>query len=417
MSARAAVVRMEVVRNAADSGAPHFLRLTGSGGEIQVPYWLTEGKLREQRMRLRAVLDRVRATVGEDCDVEPAAAVAAFRTLQDYGLRMIGELITDTDTLLAVHRLFQSAYPAWPNAGADPAPPPVLIDVQAMAGELPPIEMLPLFDPVADRPDGSMLSLTRAASAFVGFAAIVRRLLPDVELQGYGALNGVPRLRMKVFQHAELRAVAQEIEFFERRDEIALDTPWPARSGPDNTFVDELTGAVLDPTSSFDPADAGRGAAEIYHFACHCDTSAAATDDYKLALAGRGWFNQNRVATLGQLDLSFRRYDFRMDKRPACRPLIFLNACGSSDVDPAGLSSFPRLFLTYKHRGFIGTETKMPDDVAAVFSRTFYGELLRPAPLGDAIQTARWHLLKTHSNPLGLLYSVYADPDTKIMFE
>ena len=55
---------------------------------------------------------------------------------------------------------------------------------------------------------------------------------------------------------------------------------------------------------------------------------------------------------------------------------MFLNACGSAAVDVFSASSFVKLFIENGNRGFLGTETRVPDTFAAKLSRRFYQELL-----------------------------------------
>lgn len=72
-----------------------------------------------------------------------------------------------------------------------------------------------------------------------------------------------------------------------------------------------------------------------------------------------------------QLDfLKAVSFDFP-DEEPNLRPLVFLNACGASAVDPATSGSFPKFFLAHRFLGVIGTETAIPDKVAATFSESF----------------------------------------------
>ena len=56
----------------------------------------------------------------------------------------------------------------------------------------------------------------------------------------------------------------------------------------------------------------------------------------------------------------------------------------------------------------------MPDLVAAVYARSFYGALLSGRTVGAALVTARQELLHEFGNPLGLLYVLYGDPDIRI---
>jgi hypothetical protein len=98
------------------------------------------------------------------------------------------------------------------------------------------------------------------------------------------------------------------------------------------------------------------------------------------------------------------------------RPLVFFNACGSAAVDPVGASSFPDLFLSrgLGFLGFIGTEATIPDAFAAAFARAFYGYLLQGMEIGHALYASRWKLLQENRNPLGMLYSLYAEPEIRV---
>ena len=97
-------------------------------------------------------------------------------------------------------------------------------------------------------------------------------------------------------------------------------------------------------------------------------------------------------------------------------PLLFLNACGSGRILPEASFSFPEYFLRVNgNRGFIGTETPVPDDFAAEFARKFYIALLSgQRNLGWALQRARWQMLESQQNLLGLYYIAYADPTMRV---
>ncbi len=95
-----------------------------------------------------------------------------------------------------------------------------------------------------------------------------------------------------------------------------------------------------------------------------------------------------------------------------CRPFVFVNACGSSRVNPNQVCSLPKLFLQQlRSRGYIGTETTMADEVAAEFSYQFYDRLLHGHKLGESLHDTRWHLVRKYRNPLGILYTRYANPE------
>jgi hypothetical protein len=96
------------------------------------------------------------------------------------------------------------------------------------------------------------------------------------------------------------------------------------------------------------------------------------------------------------------------------KPLIVLNACGASTIDPTNSVSFPSLFLENHNPGVLGTEIVIPDRVATAFSKAFYTKLLSGATLGESVLHARRQLWEEHSNPLGLTYSLYGNADLQV---
>jgi hypothetical protein len=93
-----------------------------------------------------------------------------------------------------------------------------------------------------------------------------------------------------------------------------------------------------------------------------------------------------------------------------------MNSCGSGDLDPGGASSFPDLFMNNDlgFTGFIGTETVMPNDIAAEFSIRFYEKLIQGVKIGEAILLTRWDLLSLYRNPMGLMYTLFAEPEIRV---
>ena len=64
--------------------------------------------------------------------------------------------------------------------------------------------------------------------------------------------------------------------------------------------------------------------------------------------------------------------------------------------------------------GFIGTETVMPNDIAAEFSIKFYERLIKGDSIGEAILLTRWDMLGVYHNPLGLMYTLVAEPEIRV---
>ena len=96
---------------------------------------------------------------------------------------------------------------------------------------------------------------------------------------------------------------------------------------------------------------------------------------------------------------------------------MFINACGSSHIEPLTGASLPAFFLRERHVGVIGTETEVRDDLAAELSCQFYKELLAGENVGTALQRAKWTILRRYRNPLVLLYTLYGNPRLQISRE
>jgi hypothetical protein len=190
--------------------------------------------------------------------------------------------------------------------------------------------------------------------------------------------------------------------------------PWPEREFGQEEFVNSVAQDL------WNPARRSRGGKPrppdmVQHFACHCDTRADSDSEYYLKLSHDPVYSgSERVVTIEDLRSSFGTFGANRQPQGDALPLVFLNACGSSVINPMSISSFPQLILNNGNCGFIGTETEVPDQVAAAFSKSFYTHLLEGDSLGVAIYEARWALLREHKNPLGILYTMYADPDITV---
>jgi len=95
-------------------------------------------------------------------------------------------------------------------------------------------------------------------------------------------------------------------------------------------------------------------------------------------------------------------------------PLIFVNACESAELTPAFYDGFVPYFMAKGARGVIGTECKTPALFATEWALRFFPRFLAGEPLGELFLDLRREFATEHRNPLGLLYAVYCDGDTKI---
>jgi hypothetical protein len=100
--------------------------------------------------------------------------------------------------------------------------------------------------------------------------------------------------------------------------------------------------------------------------------------------------------------------------RFSTNPLIFINACESSDLSPKFYAGFVPFFLAKGARGVIGTECKVPVVFAVEFAERFFDRLLDGKQVGDSVLAVRRELVEQHRNPLGLMYAVHCDADTRI---
>jgi hypothetical protein len=150
----------------------------------------------------------------------------------------------------------------------------------------------------------------------------------------------------------------------------------------------------------------------------------AATDDQILyfychaAAAGLADPGGPDAASLVLSDAAITLADLNLDAPTSTplrgKPLVFINACESAELSPAFYDGFVPYFMAKGARGVIGTQCKTPALFAAEWAKRFFERFLDGAPLGDVFLALRREFLAAHGNPLGLLYAVHCDGDTRI---
>ena len=329
-------------------------------------------------------------------------------------------LVLFDDNRHKVEKFFQNVWRNWQGSGTESYIPPVVQITSRLEYSLP-LEFFPLFDTSKPGPITDLKSLSQTVARFPIFSTIIGRVFihPDPHRSPQSRLlpSGGPtklensgRLPVRLFRHAGLAGARKERTFFERADWIEMRGPWPDRSLNSDDFVTDLAGQLWN-----EAVPTANAPDQIHHFACHCNTEGNDPLDHSLSLANMqdvGLVSE-QSAQIRRLKGEFGSYPERV--APTVRPLVFLNACGSTKITPNGITSFPEMFLfNVGNQGVIGTETRIPDRFAAQFSEQFYLNLVRGATLGEAVFNARWTLLRRLNNPLGLLYSLYADPYTTV---
>jgi hypothetical protein len=139
----------------------------------------------------------------------------------------------------------------------------------------------------------------------------------------------------------------------------------------------------------------------ILHLACHAENGGAEgpkfviTKDFDVSLK------------------SLKNYKCNVQGHP----VIFLNACRTSETDPGYFCTLARHFLNDGARALIATECEVPDRFAADFAEWLYERFLRGKPLGESLYCARRHFWLKKDNPLGLLYSLFGAPSVRFKKE
>jgi len=369
---------------------------------------LTSVKLRELRESFSVGLRRfvgILATNGR-VKKDPGVADAALRCLYGVGAEL-GFGIFGGMGGLDLQDFFRSAWPAWAKAGDDDYVAPRVELVGSLDFPLP-LEFVPLFS-TDEIPSGASPELI--AARFPVFSTIFFRSSSDTSPQTEEIIDNRSTLLVRLFLHAALGGAKDELNFLKSVRGATLRGPWPDRGLLPKDFVKALADQMQFARAA---GDAVECADHIQHFVCHCNTERPLSRDFtvELAHAAKRWplgDDHSRSASLAELGAIFFGR-----KSTHAGPLVFLNACGSSKVTPEGVTSFPSMFLRIGSRGVIGTEAAVPDLAAAEFAREFYTFFFKGFTLGEALFEARMRLLRTSFNPVGALYSAYANADLRV---
>jgi hypothetical protein len=331
-------------------------------------------------------------------------AEVAMNSLRDIGTRLAEQFFGGPDQVDAASWFFRTAIPDWEtNDGND-----VSVTLEAPLGALFPLELLPLFDYATEWSVTDKASLVTAARRLVGFSSrvsrnIVRHPLPR------RARSFRSGLEVRMLHDLSLEGAKLEAEDLNAMPLLNLDGPWPEKLARLDDAADFVAAGLSDVHVA--GAESNRLPAQFIHFACHGNTSALQANDYAIRIQGTSggarWVSLRDLGT--RMTQRYALLTPEQKARP--RPVVVMNACGSARLDPRTAASFPDLFLTHRHAGFIGAETDVPDALAANFSKSFYRTLSRGETIGHALHRARWTLLERWCNPLGILWTAYIDPD------
>ncbi|MFI7530358.1 CHAT domain-containing protein [Nocardia salmonicida] len=146
---------------------------------------------------------------------------------------------------------------------------------------------------------------------------------------------------------------------------------------------------------------------KLMYFYCHATADDADPDRSAIIMGTTR--DRSSFATLGDLHL-----DAPTDIPLHGRPLIVLNACASAGLSPRFYDGIVPFFLAKMARGVVGTETKTPALFAVHWAEALLERLFDGEDIGAAMLDVRLRFLREHRNPLGLLYTMYGDANTRI---
>lgn len=390
--------------------------------DLVVDSELSRDQLKSLCDDLRPQLERFQNSMVPSEQGSERAAGEALRKLHLAGREILYELFVSKDKLRRAQEMCMHACPSYPSPGWDPnSLAPKVIQVKTSVGYGLPIDLLPLLDPMTPRPVENLNDLGRTAASFLGFSAIVKRTFGDPPKRPL-RIDNTDSFPLKMFwdgRSDRLPTANKAKRFFEESGPYfdLKGGPWPngQESKDVDKFCEEVVQYLGNPETSID-GQTGHRPDQLCYFFCHCDTSAPNSNDHVLYLGNDKRFSGQRPVTLRCLKDGLWQLNLRnlaLGREPGPRPLVFLNACASASLNPAAATSFPKLFLSEDmgFLGFIGTEASVPDAFGSEFAEVFFREFVGGLPLGRALHAARWYMLKTWKSPLGILYTLFAEPE------
>jgi eukaryotic-like serine/threonine-protein kinase len=149
----------------------------------------------------------------------------------------------------------------------------------------------------------------------------------------------------------------------------------------------------------------------VIYFLCHGERPRAGSRETFLGIGNREHLTP--ADFIGWVQDAFLSRHIRVWDQ--VRPLIFINACHSAELDPAALFNYIDAFVGMGHAaGVIGTEVKVSQELAMEFARCFFDELLSPGiTVGMAMRHARLAFL-ARGNLFGLDYTPYCWADLTV---
>ena len=248
---------------------------------------------------------------------------------------------------------------------------------------------------VGDASAGAKLSWDH----FIGMRHVIEQipLQPKLMVSDPSIRSNTPRLSVSlnlndtIDTQMQATFVADQVAFWKKLEASHDRLQLKSRSKRN-----ELTGALADASTDD----------QIAYFYCHAESANLATaggpDASQLILS-------DDAVSLGDLNL-----DAPTTTQLAGNPLVFINACESAQMSSAFYDGFVPYFMAKGARGVVGTECNTPALFATVWAQRFFERFLEGESLGEVFLGLRKEFLEQHGNPLGLIYAVHCDGDTRV---
>ena len=282
---------------------------------------------------------------------------------------------------------------------------PVRLQVNA---EQPPLPWGVLYDAAYARPPDGKAGNDIDAAMFWGARFAIDRCLRSTYVDVPGALEGSvaapclqPVINTAIDDEQKVHAALAQKAFFAAVDKARV---------PDLEFEPPITSgdALMDFVNEPRPC-------RLLYFFCHAE-AALTLNEYFMHPGEPGQSPEEQAALI--LDGSQRRLTLKelhkaRHKPLPGRPLVFLNACGSAQGDPAFPSLFLPLFMNvWGASGFIGTDWKIPSVFADAFARRVLISMIsRRQTVAQAFSDATRAVVREYRNPFPLIYALFVEPD------
>lgn len=364
--------------------------------------------IRHENVKLVDYLTTFRAGFADDVEADPSTAAKQLDGIRAAGAGYLSKVIDESYSRFDLMcKFIREACDTW-NLGL--SRPPFVHIVSDLEQHVP-WEAMPIFDTRTKLSATTKLELQDEVRCFMGFGAVVERKIPHSEEHG-DILDATGYLQVRFFIDASFDGADAELGFFDSCGErVRVEGPYP--SGDEDDHTPTVGQQLRDPTIGVhgDPLERPD---QVVHFSCHCDTDGRSSwHDYELRLAAET--GQSKNLSLWDLHVEIgQATPWRHPDGDRLMPLVFVNACGSTTMDPHSAASILTPFAKNQNRGLVGTMARIPDGFASQFSKVFYRELFSGLTIGMALHKARWRMLQDSDNPMGLLYAHFGDAGLRV---